>query len=236
MKKVILDKIVYGVAQGLAIFGLLMFLFVPMLSVSITVLSSNTAVASVTIIDFLGSIEFDSGNTALAMDIVILAMFVLTMILALVAVINLIVALTSHSEMKGSATLTFAILAFLFSLAMFIVINRYIAQNTLENLSDYISEYLSDYITVSTGWIGSLIVCVVALLIPIIYINAIRPNVKFAADDEEAQPKNTSVGKKNSAAHSDMDTIEAIKAYKQLLDDGAITAEEYEKKKAELLK
>jgi len=235
MKKIsIIDKIVYGVGEGLTVFGLLMFLFLPMISVSATVLSSSSVASSVTIIDFLKAIEFNTESEVFVITIVILALFVLTMILALVAIINLIIALTARTDMKCSTALTFAILGVLASIAMFVAVNIYISS---------VAASLSSYVTVSTGWVGSLIVCGISLLIPIIYANAVRPNIKFASDgdDYSSDVAPVSEGEKKEKARSsalqrELDVVEAIRAYKRLLDEEAITLEEYDKKKSELLK
>lgn len=233
----LIDKIVYYIAQALTAFGLLMFLFLPMISVSASVYGITSSV-SYTFIDAMSSSsEMSDSMSSFGVSVegdssgvVLLVLFIIAMCIAAITLIYMLVTLITKKGFKPAVAICLLAVATVVSLVMFIICNVEIS-SAVSQLKELIgdSSYLSFSYSITTGWIGSLIVCVISLAIPFVYGYIVKPNLKTAPAEEAAaapveQPK-----------ADEMSTAEALKAYKQLLDDGAITQEEYDKKKSELL-
>lgn len=224
----LIDRIVYSVAQVLTAFGLLMFLFLPMITVKVSVYGLSTTV-SATLIDAMSqSSELSEAGINMEGDgsgVVFMVFFIIAMCIAALEILYIIITLITGKNVKFGAVIGLAAAATVVSLALFIICNIEIA-DALGELGEYAS-----YFDVSTSWVGSLIVCAVSLVIPLIYGFAVKPRLSAAPIAETAEVSEPQV---NATANDEMAIVETLKAYKQLLDDGAITQEEYDNKKKEL--
>lgn len=233
----ILDKVIFSVAQVLTVFGLLMYLFLKMLSLSAY---DGGYSVSYTMIGLVGLNGFFQ-TSYLGLFI----FFIVAMLFALADIICLIVRLASGKEMESGFHIAMSSVGVIIAIIMLVSLNIINGDNGMSSSATYV--------LVRTDWGWPIGVCGAGVVVVAVYL-AIKYSLKgnskeevpvdetpaetpeesedVKKDVEESAAKNV----KESPAHDDMTIIELIRAYKQLLDEGAITQEEFDKKKSELLK
>jgi len=218
----ILDKIIFSVAQVCTIFGLLMYLFLRMFTATSDGITMGFSL--ITLIGNAGSEFFKSQYLGLFI------FFVVAILFAIADFICLIVRLASKDEMGIGFHIGMSSVGVLISIIMLVSLN--------------ILNGSVGYVNFGTEWGWAIGVCSAGVIIVAVYLTVKacikdKPEAELS-DHPEVKPSEEKAPAKEAAtvkepAVDDMTIIELIRAYKQLLDEGAITQEEFDKKKSALL-